>query len=141
MKFIINKFFGQYIWPLRKLRFMSQKGLVAYLGTDINPPSRADIIIIPKSSATEPILEFRRLSKQIICYSDCAHLPFQDKVIDYFILSNALDFSLDPQRLLNEVCRIAKSGYIESPNVLLERFYPHPKRISELALLDNKPLI
>ena len=125
MNFLIVKLFGRYTWPLRKLGFNKQKGVVAYLGTDINPPLRADIIIIPKSNIPIPIYHFQRSSNRMICYS----------------LSNALDFSFYSRQLLDEVVRVAKSGYIESPNVLLERFYPHPIRVSELAISEDKLLV
>ena len=141
MNFLIVKLFGRYTWPLRKLGFNKQKGVVAYLGTDINPPLRADIIIIPKSNIPIPIYHFQRSSNRMICYSASKALPLRDKSIDYFILSNALDFSLNPRQLLDEVVRVAKSGYIESPNVLLERFYPHPIRVSELAISEDKLLV
>ena len=141
MNFLIVKLFGRYAWPIRKLIFNKQKGVVAYLGTDRNPPLRADIIIIPKSKMRTPIYHFESISNRMICYSDSNSLPLKDKSIDYFILSNALDFSLNPGQLLNEIVRVAKSGYIESPNVLLERFYPHPVRISELAISENELLI
>lgn len=139
--FFLLKLFGRYAWPLRKLSFNKQKGIVAYLGTDINPPSRADIIIIPKTNMLIPHYHFERTTNRVICYSASKSLPFRDKSIDYFILSNALDFSLNPRQLLDEIVRVAKSGYIESPNVLLERFYPHPIRASELAISGDKLFI
>ena len=37
MNFLVTKLFGRYVWPLRKLIFNKQKGVVATLGTDINP--------------------------------------------------------------------------------------------------------
>ena len=141
MNFLVTKLFGRYVWPLRKLIFNKQKGVVAYLGTDINPPLRADIIIIPKSNMRIPSYHFEHTTNRVICCGDSKSLPFQDKSIDYFILSNALDFSLNPRQLLNEIVRVAKSGHIESPNVLLERFYPHPTRVSELAISGEKLFI
>jgi len=141
MRFLIFKLFGRFTWSLRKISFNKQKGFVAYLGTDVNPPPRADIIIIPKSSIPKPTYHFQRSSNRMICFSDYKALPLRDKSITHFILSNALDFSLQPRQLLDEVVRVAKSGYIESPNVLLERFYPHPIRVSELAISDDSLLV
>ena len=60
MNFFFLKLFGRYAWPLRKLNFNKQKGIVAYLGTDMNPPLRADIIIIPKSNMHIPNYYFQK---------------------------------------------------------------------------------
>lgn len=53
-------------------------------------------------------------------------LPFADKSFDYIIASQVLEHSLHPDKFFNELSRVGKRGYIETPSALRERLNDWP---------------
>lgn len=71
-------------------------------------------------------------------WADIEHLPFKTGSFDYAILSHVLEHLYHPQRSLEEIQRIAKAGYIETPNAFYEFIIPHVYHVSRCTVLDGK---
>ena len=52
----------------------------------------------------------------VIC--DICNLPFRDKSADYIYCSHVLEHIEDPLKACSELQRVAKAGYIETPNFM-----------------------
>jgi SAM-dependent methyltransferase len=50
-------------------------------------------------------------------------LPFKDKSFDYVIASHILEHADEPEKFVNELMRVAKRGYIETPSELGEKIF------------------
>src|SRR3989449_11641579 len=57
-------------------------------------------------------------------------LPFRSKSFDYVYACHVLEHTKDPATACNELMRIARAGYIETPSPFYEQGYnyPHPDR-------------
>jgi hypothetical protein len=65
-----------------------------------------------------------RYSKETWCQLDlCDHTPwpFPDKMFDFAICAHVLEDVRDPIWICQELCRVARAGYIEVPSRLLEQ--------------------
>lgn len=60
----------------------------------------------------------------IIC--DAHYLPFIDNSFDYLFCSQLLEHLENPELFLKEIARVAKKGYIETPNEIRERLFGWP---------------
>ena len=68
-------------------------------------------------------------------------LPFKDNSFDFVIASHVLEHSSDPVKFLNELQRVAKSGYIEVPDAFMERLTAYPFHKLEITKKNNELLI
>jgi len=50
-------------------------------------------------------------------------LPFSDKEIDFLYCSHTLEHCENPLRAAEEIMRVAKSGFIETPNIVYELMF------------------
>jgi SAM-dependent methyltransferase len=57
---------------------------------------------------------------------DAHALPFLDDSFDYVFCSQILEHLEDPKLFCNEIARVAKKGYIETPNEIRERLFGWP---------------
>lgn len=55
--------------------------------------------------------------------ADARCLPFKNQAFDYIICRHLLEHLVDPERLIKELMRVGKAGYIETPSILAERFF------------------
>jgi len=53
-------------------------------------------------------------------------LPFRDKSFDYVYACHVLEHTKDPATACNELMRIARAGYIETPSPFYEQGYNYP---------------
>jgi SAM-dependent methyltransferase len=58
--------------------------------------------------------------------ADAQSLPFSDHSFDFAYSSHVLEHVLDPAVACEEMMRVAKRGYIETPRKMTELFYGHP---------------
>ena len=68
-------------------------------------------------------------------------MPFKDKAFDFVVASHILEHMKDPGSFLNELSRVAKAGYIETPNSIGEELVPMNIHCLEVINLDNKLVI
>ncbi len=54
-------------------------------------------------------------------------LPFRDKSFDYAYACHVLEHATDPGRACSELMRVARAGYIETPDPFYEQGYNYPE--------------
>jgi SAM-dependent methyltransferase len=65
-------------------------------------------------------------------------MPFKDKAFDFAIAFHVLEHARDPASFLQELSRVAKAGYIETPNVMFERLVPYDIHLLEIMDLEGR---
>jgi ubiquinone/menaquinone biosynthesis C-methylase UbiE len=111
-------------WSLRRLHCpVNSKALVLDVGSGGNPYPRANVLL----DAYEETFE-RYHSKLVkdrpLVYGLVENMPFKDKCFDFVIASHVLEHVSDPAAFLSELMRVAKAGYIETPDAFIERLIP-----------------
>ena len=101
------------------------RDLVLDVGSGDNPHVRADILCDAylmdseeRSGKFDLIIDGRPF-----VFADACKLPFRDKAFDFIICRHLLEHMENPVTLLEELMRVGKAGYIESPSSLMERLY------------------
>lgn len=57
---------------------------------------------------------------------DALRLPFRDQAFDYVVCSHVLEHVEEPRRLLQELQRVARGGYLETPSRVWEKLHSWP---------------
>jgi SAM-dependent methyltransferase len=73
--------------------------------------------------------------------ADACKTPFRDKAFDFVIAFHVLEHVADPASFLNELQRIGKAGYIETPNALFERLVPYDVHLLEIMNINDTLII
>jgi SAM-dependent methyltransferase len=58
--------------------------------------------------------------------ADAERLPFRDGAFDFVICAHVLEHVADPERVVRELTRVGKRGYIETPSPVWERLHGTP---------------
>ena len=69
--------------------------------------------------------------------ADAADMPFADKVFDYAICSHVLEHVERPDRVIAELTRVAKAGYIEVPEAASAKIVDFPSHLWWVTLEDG----
>jgi len=69
--------------------------------------------------------------------ADAAEMPFADKVFDYAICSHVLEHVEHPDRVVAELSRVAKAGYIEVPEAASAKIVDFPSHLWWVTLEDG----
>ncbi len=127
-------------WSLRKARLpIKPSDVVLDVGSGSSPHPAADVLL-------ERYLDPRhRYSAMVIdrptVLADACKTPFKDKAFDFVIAFHVLEHVPDPAAFLNELQRIGKAGYIETPNAIFERLVPYDVHLSEVMDVGGKLVI
>ena len=129
--------FGRLKWALRKVLLpLRMNDLVLDVGSGGNPNPRSDVLMDRLIGAEHrggaPILIDRPT-----VFGDATKLPFKDKAFDFVIASHILEHMSDPSSFLNELQRVGKAGYIETPNFIFERLNPFDIHCLEIAAING----
>ena len=81
-----------------------------------------DLLPEDDSERGKPI---KRLGRPLIL-GTVESLPFKDKTFDYVYASHVLEHTKDPAAACQELMRIGRAGYIETPNPFYEQGYNYP---------------
>lgn len=99
--------------------------LVLDVGSGGNPDPRADVLCDRfLDDGTERHGQPLVIDRTFVC-GDAHRLPFADKAFDYVILSHVLEHVEDPARVLAEISRVGRRGYIETPSPEFEQVHGH----------------
>lgn len=69
--------------------------------------------------------------------ADAADMPFADKVFDFAICSHVLEHVDQPERVISELTRVAKAGYIEVPSSASAKIVDFPSHLWWVTLEDG----
>lgn len=131
----------RWAWALRRFHTpVGKDALVLEVGSGGNPYPRANVLLdayeatgerhwVPLTSDRPTVLGF------------VENLPFKDKAFDFVIASHVLEHSPDPVRFVSELERVARAGYIEVPDALLERLNPYRDHRLEITCRDKTLVI
>jgi SAM-dependent methyltransferase len=97
-------------------------GLVLEIGSGDNPNPRADILV-DKFLFDNTERGGNIVIDRPMVVADAHHLPFKEGVFEYAICSHILEHMDDPIQFVNELTRVSKAGYIQSPAELAERMF------------------
>ena len=95
---------------------------VLEIGSGHNPKARSDVLC-DKFITDDEQRGGAIIADRPIVEADGQFLPFADRAFDYVICSHVLEHVEDPARLIAELERVARRGYIETPSEIGERIY------------------
>ncbi len=124
-------------WACRRLHCpVPQSALVLEVGSGGSPYFRANVLIDAYAETRErhwaPFITDRPSALGM-----GESLPFRDKSFDFVIASHVLEHSADPENFLRELQRVAKAGYIETPDAFMERINPYWDHRSEVTVRNG----
>jgi SAM-dependent methyltransferase len=124
-------------WACRRLHCpVSKSALVLEVGSGGSPYFRANVLIDAYAETRErhwaPFITDR---PSVLGMGEA--LPFRDKSFDFVIASHVLEHSADPEHFLRELQRVAKAGYIETPDAFMERINPYWDHRSEVTVRNG----
>lgn len=124
-------------WAFRRLHCpVSSSALVLEVGSGGSPYFRANVLIDAYRETRErhwaPFITDR---PSLLGMGE--NLPFRDKSFDFIIASHVLEHSADPEKFLQELQRVGKAGYIETPDAFMERINPYWDHRSEVTVRDG----
>lgn len=118
-------------------------GLVLDVASGDNPHVRADVLCDAhlcdsgeRSGRFGLIVDGRPF-----VFADACRLPFKDKAFDFVVCRHLLEHVADPAVLLEELMRVGRAGYIETPSVLMEKFCALDFHRSTVDLQDGSLVI
>lgn len=123
-------------FSLRRLYCPVKKNaLVLEVGSGGNPYPRANVLCDAYQETIErhfaPLVSDR---PTVLGFAE--NLPFKDNSFDFVIASHVLEHSRNPEKFISELQRVAKAGYIETPDAFMERICPYPMHSLEVS--ENK---
>ena len=122
-------------WRRVNLPGLKKHNLVIDIGCGGMPNPRAHVSCDFISSDAERDNKLK--IDRFFVWADIEHLPFKSGAFDYSILSHVLEHLYHPRESLQEIQRISKAGYIETPNAFYEFIIPHVYHVSRCTLIDN----
>jgi len=124
-------------WALRKSRLpVHENGLVLDVGSGGTPYPRSDVLLDRLTGAQHRCGDSMLVDRPSV-FGDAQRMPFKDKAFDFVVASHILEHMSDPEIFLKELQRVAKAGYIETPNAIFERFRPYDIHSLEVMSVDN----
>lgn len=119
-----------------------RKDHVLEVGSGHNPSYRSNVI------ADKYIDNNRHRCGDIKIYphqqfiqADGELLPFKDKEFDYVICNQVLEHVEHPKLFLDEICRVGKRGYIETPSLIGEFLFPKESHKWVILDIDDKLIL
>lgn len=124
-------------WACRRLHCpVPQSALVLEVGSGGSPYFRANVLVDAFAETRErhwaPFITDRPS-----VFGMGEELPFRDKCFDFVIASHVLEHSANPEKFLSELQRVAKAGYIETPDAFMERINPYWDHRSEVTVRNG----
>lgn len=128
-------------WACRRLHCpVPRSALVLEIGSGGSPYCRANVLIDAYIETRErhwaPFITDR---PSVLGMGEA--LPFRDNCFDFVIASHVLEHSAEPEMFLLEMQRVAKAGYIETPDAFMERINPYWDHRSEVTVRDGVLLV
>jgi len=128
-------------WSLRRIHCpVSNSALVLEVGSGGNPYPRSNVLVDAYEDTSErhwaPLVHDRPT-----VLADGEKLPFKDKAFDYVIASHVLEHTTDPASFLAELQRVARAGYIETPDAFMERINPYKDHRLEVTVRNDALII
>lgn len=113
------------------IKNVKRDDLVMDVGSGDKPFWRADVIVDKyldddQQRHSGAMVYDRR---KLFVKADVEDLPFKDKVFDFVFCSHLLEHVENPDKAIKELTRVAKRGYIEVPNGIVDLLRPFPPHL------------
>ncbi len=133
--------FDSIAWSLRRIYCPVKKtDLVLEVGSGGNPYFRANILCDAYEESQERFYIPLVYDRPTIIAS-AENLPFKDDAFDFVIASHVLEHSAEPEKFLEEIQRVGRAGYIETPDAAMERLTHYTFHRLEITERDSEILI
>jgi SAM-dependent methyltransferase len=124
-------------WSLRRINIkIPPDALVLEVGSGGNPYPRANVLLDAYEETRErhwvALIHDR---PTVLSFGE--NLPFKDKSFDYVIAAHVLEHTPYPEKFLAELQRVARGGYIETPDAFMERINPYKDHRLEVTVRDE----
>jgi SAM-dependent methyltransferase len=141
MRILLRLGFERLAWACRRLYCpVPKSALVLEVGSGGSPYFRSNILADAYEETRErywtPFINDR---PSVVARGES--LPFKDKIFDFVIASHVVEHSADPEAFLMELQRVAKAGYIETPDAFMERLNPYWDHRAELTVRNDVLLV
>ncbi len=124
-------------WSLRRLTLeIPPDALVLEVGSGGNPYPRANVLLDAYEETRERHWDTLIHDRPTVL-SFGENLPFKDKSFDYVIAAHVLEHTAYPEKFLAELQRVARGGYIETPDAFMERINPYKDHRLEVTVRDE----
>ena len=128
-------------WALRRLHCpVPRNALVLEVGSGGSPYARANVLLdayeVTRERHWTPLVADRPTVLGFV-----ENLPFRDGAFDFVIASHVLEHSPDPERFIAELQRVARAGYIETPDAFMERVNPYHDHRLEVTVRENRLIV
>lgn len=129
--------FRRVAWALRKSCLPVKKdSLVLDVGSGGTPYPRSDVLLDRLTGAEHRCGASMMVDRPTV-FGDAQKMPFKDKSFDFIVASHLLEHMSDPDKFLQELQRVGKAGYIETPNAIFERLRPYNIHCLEVVSIDG----
>lgn len=124
-------------WALRKVRLpVSADGLVLDVGSGGKPYPRSDILLDRLTGAAHRCGSSMMTDRPVVL-ADASRMPFREKAFDFVVASHVLEHMSQPAAFLEELSRVGRAGYIETPNFVFERLIPYEIHCLEVGSISG----
>lgn len=128
-------------WSLRRLTLkIPGDALVLEVGSGGNPYPRANVLLDAYEESRErhwAALVHDRPT--VLSFGE--NLPSKDGSFDCVIAAHVLEHTPYPEKFLAELQRVARAGYIETPDALMERINPYKDHRLEVTVREEGMII
>lgn len=121
---------------------IGKKDRVLEVGSGHSPIFRSNVLVdIYTNNNYHRCGDLKIYPHQTFIKANGESLPFKDNEFDYVICNQVLEHVDDPIDFVREQCRVAKSGYMETPSLLGEFLFPKKSHKWIILHLDNKLIL
>lgn len=118
---------------------INKQDKVVEIGSGHNPSPRSNVIVEKYiNNNTHRCGDIKIYRHQTFVNADGESLPFKDNEFDYVICNQVLEHTENPSRFIEEQCRIANRGYIETPSLIGELLFPKASHKWVILDIDGK---
>lgn len=141
MVYRLTKFFNNVRTAYRRINHpeIRRGHLVVDIGSGGMPNPRANVACDFSSDDLERSDELK-IDRPFV-WANVSHLPFANHTFDYSIASHVLEHLENPANSLEEIQRVSRAGYIETPNAFYEFAIPHRYHLSRCTVIDGKLIV
>jgi SAM-dependent methyltransferase len=133
MKILIQKV----KWSLRRITTrIPSNAMVLEVGSGGNPYPRSNVLVDAYEETRERHWDALIHDRPTVL-SFAENLPFKDKAFDYVIAAHVLEHTPHPEKFLAELQRVARAGFIETPDAFMEQINPYKDHRLEVTVRDE----
>jgi hypothetical protein len=116
--------------------YISSDALVLEVGCGGNPYPRSNVLINAYEETRERHWNELIHDRPTVSSFD-ENLPCKDKAFDYVGAAHVLEHTPHPEKFLAELQRVARAGFIKTPDAFMERINPYKDHRQEVTVRDE----